>query len=199
MYAAFHYGPQSRQYAIGYWITDYVLVLAVFLLIASFFRRVCAKRPEVWRRIWLTLVAVLIMTGAVSFGIVAARGHSFFPYFVIEFQQDLYFACLVLTTVLYLMVVKFDHGDDQLGLLVTGLGMMFAGSAASYALFIAGGRGPLYGILTGYIPQISDIAMLAVWFYAAARMPKYVREWQAERPAREDLRTGALARTMLRP
>jgi hypothetical protein len=198
MYAAFNYGPQSRPYAAIYWLTDYALVFAVFLLIVSFFHRALADRPEAWRRVRPALVSVFILTGAVSCAIITYRGYSFFPYFVVEFQQDLYFACLVLTTALYLTLVKFEPMDDQFGLLVAGLGMMFAGFAVSFALFIVGGGSALSGLLTGYIAPLFDIAMVSIWFYAAARVPMRALAREEDRGTREVLPFAVLARTILR-
>jgi hypothetical protein len=193
LFAVAHYGALSQQYALCYWLTDFPLVFAVFLLIASFFRRACAGRVEAWRHVRLMLTLIPPLTGAVSYIAILRLRHSFFPYFVIEFQQDLYFACLVLVTMLYLMLLKFDPADEQLGLLVCGLGVMFAGFAASYALVIATRWAPLAGVLSGYIPQVSDMGMVSIWLYAAARVPKTVPAKEAQK-APKDFPAGALAR-----
>jgi hypothetical protein len=113
-----------------------------------------------------------VLTAAVSFFIISRHGAHFFPYFVIEFQQDLYFICLVLTTMLYLLVLQYDTGDEQVGLLACGLGMQFAGSAASFALVHITGGQALYGALAGYLPPLCDMGMVLVWLYTAARVPK---------------------------
>ena len=57
-----------------------------------------------------------------------------FTLFIIEFNQNLYFTCLVLNTLLYILLQQIDSADDELGLLVCGVGIQFAGPAATLAL-----------------------------------------------------------------
>ncbi len=54
--------------------------------------------------------------------------------FIVEFSQNLYFSCLVLNTLLYVMIQQLAIDDDELGLLVCGMGVQFAGEAACLAL-----------------------------------------------------------------
>jgi hypothetical protein len=189
-----HYGPLSRKYAICYWLTDFLIVLSVFLLICYFFRRASlGGAPHLWPHIRLLLLTVFVLTGAASYFIVASHHATFFPYFVLEFQQDLYFVCLVLTTMLYLLVVQFDSGDEQLGLLVAGLGIEYAGFAASLALFHVTGGGSLYQTAAGYLFPLCDIGMTLVWLYTAIRVPYRVAAREVRR-APEALPVGQLVR-----
>src|SRR5215472_9227584 len=43
------YGLTSPQYGNCYWTTDLLLVLAAYVLIASFFRRACSHNQEMWQ------------------------------------------------------------------------------------------------------------------------------------------------------
>ncbi len=191
---AFHWGPQSRQYALCYWLTDYWIVFCAFLLVGSFFRRAClAKSVELWRHVRLMLASVFVLTGLVAYATILHHHQGFFPFFVLEFQQDLYFVLLVLITMLYLMLQRFEPADDQLGLLVSGLGIELAGFAACLALvYVAGGQA-LYGVVAGYVMPLCDIGMVLLWFYTAARVPKAVPAMEAQSP-REVLPAHVLAR-----
>ncbi len=194
MWASLHYGPRSPQYAVSYWAVSLIIVFAAFLLIGSFFRRACSDGVHpIWRYVRLMLVLVFVLTGAVSYLAFSLRHAHFFPYFVIEFHQDLYFVCLVLTTMLYLLLQHFESADDQLGLLVCGLGLGYAGPAASLALYRVAGGSALYGEAAGYLIPLCEIAMVSIWFYAAARVPKPVSATEARR-AREVMPVQALAR-----
>ncbi len=194
VYSAFHWGAQSRQYALCYWLTDCAVVFAVFLLIASFFRRACAEQAKSsWRYVRLMLLLVFVLTGGVAYISIVRHHATLFPFFVIEFDQDIYFVCLVLATLLYLLLQQLRSADDQLGLLVSGLGLGVSAYVASLALFYVSGRALPYGVLTGYVSPLCDIGMVAVWFYAAARVPKPVSATEARR-AREVMPVQALAR-----
>ncbi len=193
LYAASHFGARSDQYGDIYWLTDFLLVLSVFLLICYFFRRACkGGAPRLWPHVRLMLSLVFFLTAVVSLSIVYYHEKGFYPYFVLEFQQDLYFVCLVLATMLYLLLVQYSPGDDQLGLLVCGLGIQCAGCAAPLALYHVLGSTPVTGAISGYIIPLSDIGMALVWFYTSVRVPWRVTE-RARRRARKALPVEQLA------
>src|SRR5690242_18343119 len=66
-YTLHHYGLGSSQYWNCYWTTDLLLVLAAFVVVASFFRRACFQNSEMWQFVRLLLGTVLIAITAVSF------------------------------------------------------------------------------------------------------------------------------------
>ncbi len=194
MLVAFHYGPRSHQYALCYWLTDYWIVFCAFLLVGSFFRRACvAKSADLWHHVRLMLASVFVLTGLVAYATILHHHQGFFPFFVLEFQQDLYFVLMVLITMLYLMLQRYEPSDDQLNLLVCGLGIEYAALAAALALVQVAGYGALYGVVAGYAMPLSDMGMVLLWFYTAARVPKAVPAKEAQSP-REVLPAHALAR-----
>lgn len=174
-YVFYRYGIHSARYAYFYWLTDALLALAAFLLVCAFFRRACVQEEKMWHFLRLLLVFVFILVLGISL-LSLSRNYtqlwSFGSFFVVEFSQNLYFTCLVLNTLLYLLMQQLDSVDDELGLLVCGIGIQFAGPAASLALFHLTGGHPYVRTLTSFMIPACTLAMLLVWFYAIARAPR---------------------------
>src|SRR5208337_1243426 len=125
-YALCMYGLASRRYYYVYWSTDFLLVIAAFLLVCLFFRRACLQQEKMWRSVRLLLLFVFILVIAFS-SLTFSRHYShLFTYFIVEFNQNLYFTCLVLNTLLYILLQQIESTDDELGLLVCGVGIQFA-------------------------------------------------------------------------
>jgi hypothetical protein len=165
------YGLSSSQYGNFYWTTDLLLVLAAFVLVASFFRRACSQNQEMWQFVRLLLGAVLVSIAAVSYFSLSSHQGKLFSFFIVEFSQNLYFASLVLTTLLYLMTLKMDIADERLGMLVCGLGIEFAGPAAGLALIFLTGGSEISRVIGVYFFPLCDMGMILTWFYAISRVP----------------------------
>ncbi len=170
-YSLHCYGFPSAQYSYCYWTTDLLLVMAAFVVVAVFFRRACASNQRMWYHVRLLLASVFVLILAVSLFSLTHHKGQLFTAFIVEFQQDLYFATLVLNTLLYLMVVKMETSDDQLGMLVCGLGIEFAGPAACLALFYMTGGSQTARSLCSILLPLCDMGMTTTWFYAAVRVP----------------------------
>lgn len=176
LYTLHWYGLASAQYWNCYWTTDLLLVLAAFVLVASFFRRACSQNAEMWQFVRLLLGTVLVAIAVISYLSLASHKDKIFSFFIVEFSQNLYFASLVLTTLLYLMTLKMEIADERLGMLVCGLGIEFAGPAAGLALFYLA-RGAEISHLVGiYLVPLCDVGMILTWFYAISRVPGVAKE-----------------------
>ena len=163
------YGFASNQYAYTFWLTDVLLTLASFLLVCSFFRRACLHEEKMWRFLRLFLALVLILVLGISSSSLIHNYENLGGFFIVEFQQNLYFTCLVLNTLLYILMQQTQNADEELGLLVTGMGIQFAGPAASLALAYLT-RGQEFGrSLATYLGPLCTIGMLLTWFYAVTR------------------------------
>lgn len=174
-YVLYRYGVQSTSYAYFYWLTDALLALAAFLLVCAFFRRACAQEEKMWRFLRLLLVFVFILVLGISL-LALSRNYTqmwkFNSYFIVEFGQNLYFTCLVLNTLLYILMQQIESADEELGLLVCGVGIQFAGPAASLALFHLTGGDPFVRALTTFAIPACTLAMLGIWLYAIVRAPE---------------------------
>jgi len=164
------YGWSSPQYSYVYWTTDFLLVVASFLLVCYFFQRVCEHQEKMWRfvRVLLGLIFVLLVgVSALSFlGNYALLSNRY----IAEFNQNLYFTCLVLNTMLYFMLQHLESTDEQLGLLVCGVGIQFAGPAASMALYHLTTGESFARSLVSFTVPICTLGMLLVWAYAIVRV-----------------------------
>ncbi|MGH9440451.1 MAG: hypothetical protein ACRD22_21970 [Terriglobia bacterium] len=174
LYTLYTYGAQSKQYYYCYWLTDVLLALLTFLLVSFFFRRACSENRERWAFLRTVLSAVFASIVIIScLSISMHFSHLvLFGRFVVDLQQNLYFACLVLTTALFLMLQNKNGGDAELGLLVCGLGIEFAGSAAGMALMYLTPGGRIAGELNPFIDQLCNLSMFLIWIFAVARKPE---------------------------
>ena len=170
------YGWSSPQYSYVYWTTDFLLVVASFLLVCYFFRRACEHQEKMWRfvRVLLGLVFALVVgVSALSFLDNYAQLSN---RYIAEFNQNLYFTCLVLNTMLYLMLQHLESTDEQLGLLVCGVGIQFAGPAASMALYHLTTGESFARSLVSFTVPICTLGMLLVWAYAIVRVKESTLE-----------------------
>jgi hypothetical protein len=168
----YQFGYFSRQYYSFYWVTDVVLALGAFLLICAFFRRACAREEKMWKFTRLVLVFAFLLVVVISALFLARNYSDLFSRFITEFSQNLYFACLVLNTLLYLMIQQLVIDDDELGMLVCGIGVQFAGEAACLAFFNLANADGLAQKLLGLLAPSCTLGMLLIWIYAIVKVPE---------------------------
>jgi hypothetical protein len=173
-YVLARYGFSSHEYAYFFWLTDVVLVLAAFLVVCALFRRACSREERLWWHARLMLGLVFVLVLAVSLLTLRNNFKSLFSLFIIEFQQNLYFTCLILLTLLYVLMQKIETADDELTLLVCGLGIQFAGPAANFALVYLTPGQRYASLLYTYLGPLCTLGMLLIWFHAVAHAPRAV-------------------------
>ena len=163
------YGLASPQYCSVYWGTDLLLVISAFILVCFFFRRACAQEEKMWKFVRRLLIFSFVAVVGISI-LSFTRNHTHLKgSFLVEFNQNLYFTCLMLNTLLYILLQQIESTDEQLGLLVCGTGIQFAGPAASLALVhLTTGEGFFKSLLYFTIP-LCTLGMLMVWAYATVR------------------------------
>jgi len=171
------FGQGSIQYYYFYWLTDVVLALRAFLLVCGFFRRACAQEEKMWRLVRLVLVSVFVLVVGYSALTLTSKYSQLYANwtFIIEFGQNLYFSCLVLNTMLYVMMQQFAIDDDELGLMVCGLGVQFAGEAANLALYHLVPHDSFARHFFGFLNPLFTLGMLLIWIYAIVKVPQRVR------------------------
>ena len=166
------YGWKSLRYYYAYWSTDFLLVMSAFGIVCLFFRRACWREEKMWRLIRLFLVWLLVLVAAISGVFLSLNRHDFFTYFLVVFNQKLYFGCLVLNTLLYLMLHYMNSADDQLELLVCGVGIQFAGPTAALALVHLTNGGRFAKWLAYQTIPLCTFGMLLLWAYVIVYVPK---------------------------
>lgn len=172
-YFLYSYGITSGQYAYCYWLTDVALALGAFLVVCTFFHRACAHDVKMWRFLRLFLIFVFLLVFSVTSVSLSHNINRLFTRFIVDFQQNLYFTGLVLNTLLYIMLQQFETGDDELNLLVCGLGLQFAGPAATFALrMLTTPDNEFSRSLMVFLGPLCTLGMLLTWFYAMVKMPK---------------------------
>ncbi len=164
-----YFGWDSSQFRYFYWLTDVVLALGAFLLTCGFFRRACAREEKLWFFVRKVLVFVFVLVIAVSALVLTRHYSKLFTYFIIEFSQNLYFSCLILNTMLYVMIQQLAIDDDELGLLVCGMGVQFAGEAAFLALFTLTAGDSFARDLIPFLSPACTLGMLLTWIYAITK------------------------------
>jgi hypothetical protein len=70
---------------------------------------------------------------------------------------------------LYILMQQIETADDELGLLVSGVGIQFAGPAASLALLHLTLGHASSKFLVQLIMPLCTLGMLLTWFYAVGR------------------------------
>jgi len=165
-YALYTFGVRSDQYRDAYWTTDFLLVISAFFLLCVFFRRACVCHEKLWRYIRLLLTFIIVLVVGISGACFSHNYGLLLDDFVVEFNQNLYFTCLVLNTLLYLLLQHIQSADDQLGLLVCGMGIQFAGPAATLALIHLTGWEGFPEALNSLAMRLCSLGMLLVWAYA---------------------------------
>ena len=179
----YRYGVGSHEYFYTYWLSNITLQLAAFLLVCSFFRSACLQNQKTWHVLRLALPTVFLLMVAIS-GISIWHKYSELSTsfnFINELSQYLYFACLVLNTLLFIMMQYVEVADDHLSMLVCGLGLQFAGPAAGMAVVVLAHGQQYAREASGFIEQLCTLGMLATWLYAVTRVSR-----TAPRPVREE-------------
>jgi hypothetical protein len=168
------YGWTSSQYRRCYWTTDVIVTLGAFLLICAFFRCACSKKKDLWPILRTMLISVFTIVAFISCFSISRNYHHLASDFVVELSQNVYFACLVLNTLLYIMLQYVDCADESLNLLVCGLGIEFAGSAGGMALAALMSAWSGNVAFAGFVGNLCNVGMCVTWLYAVTREPDKV-------------------------
>lgn len=166
-----YFGRSSVQYIYFYWLSDVALAMGAFILTCAFFRRACAREEKLWRIVRQMLVFVFVLVLGISALSLTRNYSQIYSVFIIEFSQNLYFSCLVLNTLLYIMIQQLAIDDDELGLLVCGMGVQFAGEAACLSFYHLTLGEHLARLVFNFVTPGCTLGMLLIWSYAIMKVP----------------------------
>jgi hypothetical protein len=159
------YGVRSSQYFVAYYLCDYVVVVLKYLAILSFFEIILEGSPfrEIARRAFLGLFALLAV---LSCGLVPNSS----PNVLVEFQQNLHFAAVVLTAMLCVALTQLRIANPQLRMLVYGFGVSAAIQANGWALRNLISQ-DLMKEVNRHLSPLAMVLMLGTWCYSLLRIP----------------------------
>lgn len=175
------YGFQSYNYFYAFYLTDALLVLATYLLILSFFDVIFGDTP-LHSQVRLALFFFILLVGLVSQVMIARNLSHFYSRLLVEFLQNMYFAAVILTVLLW---ASFNHlriSDRVLGLLIAGLGITLSAQAANYAFANLLSRDMFEALrpVLMRIPVAATLLKMGLWCYAVSGLPAPVASPAAE-------------------
>ena len=166
---AFHvFGLSAKKMTGVMAIADLGQVVASFALVYIFFREISFRIGTKF----FQLVAVSSGIMAVALGL-SQIGNPPTEGIWTSVEMNLYFTCLILTTILYLVSMRVTAGDERLGLLICGLGIQLAGPAAALALAFLTNNVRLASAFFPWISGCCTLGMLLTWAYAAVQGKRF--------------------------
>lgn len=168
----YSYGFTSLRYFYIYLYTDVALVFFTYLLVLSFYDNVF--RHSIFRRyVRRTLGLLFLVLVAISAIALRHSTDQFFSRLFFELEQNLYFAGLLLNSLLWISLNHLRVESKRLALLATGLGIMFASHAAKYSFHYLF-QGTALSTVATSIPPFAYLLMLSLWAYTFLRVPEDV-------------------------
>ncbi len=170
------YGFTSKQYFLAFYGTDVVLVVLLYLLILSIFDMVFRDSP-LRAQIRGALFGFLGLVAGMSYVFISNSVSHFYSHLLVEFQQNMYFASVVLTVLLCVSLAHLRVEDPQLGMLIAGLGVLAATQGGTYALQNLLSKDLFLKLseFTRRMPAVSTMVMLGLWCYALVKVPVSLR------------------------
>src|SRR5258706_1675463 len=127
------YGFKSMHYFWAFYLSDALLSLLLYLLILSFFDVVFRESP-LRETVRLSLLGAFALLSFISYISISSSVKHFYSRLTIEFQQNMYFASVVLAVLLCVSLAHLRIQNPQLSMLIGGLGGDGTLAAAGYAL-----------------------------------------------------------------
>ena len=182
------FGLKSIEYFLAYYLTDFLLVVLLYMAILSVFDIVLQDSPF-RAQARLAFIFFFAIVAGVSYAFVS-NSRSLFngrSILILEFQQNMYFASVVLTALMCISLVYLRVQDPQLRMVVGALGVMGALQAAQFAfsnLLPKEFFKPAWEVIK-FVGPVATVTMLAMWCYALTRVKAAAR---VEAPAEKRLR-----------
>ncbi len=169
------YGFSSPQYSYAYYLSDAVLAILAYVLILEFFDILFRNSP-LRVTVRLALFFFFLLVAGMSYVFVSHSVSHFYSHLVMEFQQNMYFAMVMLAALLWISLAHLRLGDRQLNVLIAGVGIHASSLASGNALANLLPK-ELYLALVPVMQRLSPLAtltMFSLWSYAFLRVPAEV-------------------------
>jgi sorbitol-specific phosphotransferase system component IIC len=175
------YGRRSPTYFYTYFLSDLLLAVALYAAILSIFDIILRDSPLRTKARAAFLACFGIVAVLSYFAISNSISHIYGRY-IIELQQNMYFASVVLTVLLCVTLAYLRVTDPQLRVLVHALGVFAAIQAGGYALQNMLPKESFeawWAVIRRVLPLATPI-MLALWCSALVRVPVAAQIFAAE-------------------
>jgi hypothetical protein len=170
------YGLRSLEYFFAYFGSDFCIVVLKYIAILSVFEILLRESP-LRTQARLAFLFFFGLTAAMSYGFISNTVFSnatlFYKRLVVEFEQNMYFASVVLAALLCLTLAHLRVKDAQLRMLICGLGVSGALQTCSFAFVNLAPKDSfkMWWTLIHYISPLATGAMFSMWSYAVAHVP----------------------------
>jgi hypothetical protein len=174
--ALYKYGFSSKQYFMVFYLSDAMLVAAMYLLILSFFDVIFGGTPLASQVRWALGIFTLLVA-LVSYSMLSRTLPHFYSRLLVEFLQNMYFAAVLLTVLLWISLNHLRIQDTQMGLLIAGLGLSLSIQAGGYALqnLLPRDMFETMGFLMRRVPAVATLVKYGLWCYALAAVTEQMR------------------------
>jgi len=167
------YGLRSTEYFLAYFGLDACLVLLKCLVVFSFIQLIL-QDSSLQKQARIAFLCFGALVAAMSYGFtVNLAPKVFYKRLIIEFQQNMYFASVLLTVLLCVTLAYLRVANPQLRMLVCGLGLSGALQASGWALqnLLSTEVMNSLGEVLRRLGPVATLTMLALWCYSIARIP----------------------------
>jgi membrane-associated HD superfamily phosphohydrolase len=163
----YRWGYSSVEYFWAFFLTDALLVAAIYRLILNFFEVVFRDTPLAGyvRKVLLFLVIIIAL---MSYSMVSRTLPHFRSHLIIEFLQNMYFAAVLLAVLAWIALQHLRVYDRQLGFLIAGLGLSLGAQTAVCALqnLLSQQTFLDWDPLLARLSTLTTVVKLGLWCYA---------------------------------
>ncbi len=170
------YSIKSTEYFFIYYGTDFCLVMLRYTVIISFFETILRDSP-LRTQARMAFLFFFGIVSAMSYGFISNQVISnitiFYKKLLVEFQQNMYFAGVVMLAMLCITLAHLRIKDAQIRMLIAGLGVSGAFQACGWAMQNLVPKALFHNWwgFTRLISPIATVVMLSLWCYAVTRVP----------------------------
>ena len=162
-----YFGRRSKEFIRAYWVVDFIGTFLLLMVIIHFIRLAMEKSRHRSTVYWGLLLGVA-GTAAATVLLMRYSGRAFtLGKWLTEVGRDYYFSAVLLNAILWMVLVRRHHEDQQLYLLASGLGLKLCGAAIAHAFRLL--EKPLW--LGNQVMVVTYLLSLYVWYVALQRLP----------------------------
>lgn len=164
-----YFGPRSQEFSRAYWTGDFLGTFLVLMIIIHLIRT--AMENHKYRgSVYGGLLLGAVTTGLVTLVLMNPYSRGFRSgAFLTELGRDYYFSAVILNVILWITLVRVNHGNRQLFLITSGLGLKLTGAAIAHALRLT--MATHLWFVANHFLMLTYLANLGIWYFALKRLP----------------------------